>query len=114
MALAFADNAAFHRATVLGMSRPLIEKALGEHFGRPVKLADAPLSAAPGLSLAEEEAQGRVERETSIDARVRAHPAVRTALRMLGGELEHVRVLEAEAEAPPSPPPPVSGGPDES
>ena len=97
VALAFPPEAAFHRATCFGSGRPAIEKALGLHFGVPTRLTEEAL--APGAepkSLAEEELKDRSDREKGIEAKVRAHPAVRAALRILGGELEHVQVLEQE------------------
>ena len=79
--------------------RQLIEKSLSEHFGRPMRLVleDAPdLAARAGLSLAEQEQQSRDAYERSTEAKVRAHAAVRSVLRVLGGEIEHVQVLDKE------------------
>jgi hypothetical protein len=97
VALAFPREAGFHRATVTGSARAQIEKALSEHFGRPTRIveeSDAAAAGTPSFSLAEEEAKERADRERSIEANVREHPAVKTALRILGGQLEHVEVLE--------------------
>lgn len=106
--LAFPKEAAFHRATVTGSGRATIEQALGQHFGRPTRLVDEPseaLCAAAPASFAEEDARQKVDREKGIEAKVRAHPAVRAAMRILGGELEQVQVLErtSPAQADPEP-----------
>ncbi len=97
--LAFPKDAAFHRATVTGTARPVVEKALSDYFGEPTRLIEetseaATASAAP--SMAEEEAQGRADREKGLEAKIRSHPAVRSAMKILRGELEHVQVLERE------------------
>jgi hypothetical protein len=103
IAILFPPGAAFQRSTVMGATKPQVEAALSEHFGRPTKLVEETSATEVPLSIAEEEAQGRRTRERDIDSKVKAHPAVRSALRILGGELEHVRVLEPEAR--PAPPP---------
>lgn len=98
VAVAFPKEASFHRSTVSAQSgKALVEKVLAEHFGAPTRLvieeaADVAAAAAP--SLAEEEAQSRAAHEKSTDQMVRAHPAVRTALRLLGGEVEHIQVFD--------------------
>ena len=98
VALAYPRSASFHKATITAQSgRALIEKALTEHFGAPTRLVveeAAELAAAAAPSLAEEEAKNRDEHEKSTDAMVRAHPAVRAALRHLGGEVEHIQVFD--------------------
>lgn len=83
--------------------RQLIEKSLSEHFGRPMRLIfedAADVAARAGLSLAEQEQQTRDAYERSTEAKVRAHAAVRSVLRALGGEIEHVQVLEKERPPP--------------
>ena len=98
--LAFPKEAAFHRATVTGSGRAAVELTLSQHFGRPTRVIDEPseaLCAAAPASFAEEDARQKVNREKGIEAKVRAHPAVRAAMRILGGELEQVQVLERAA-----------------
>ncbi|MBI3182537.1 MAG: hypothetical protein HYZ28_10395 [Myxococcales bacterium] len=95
VALSFPKDAAFHRATVTASGRALLEKTLSEHFGQPTRIVEEEGEAEP--SLAEEEARDRKARERQAEAEVRAHPAVRSALRILGGEIEYVQVLEEKA-----------------
>ncbi|MFZ5470785.1 MAG: hypothetical protein ACOZIN_15245 [Myxococcota bacterium] len=104
--LAFPRDAAFHRATVTGTARPLVEKALSDHFRCPTRIIEAPADTPAPSSLAEEEARAKAVREKDLEGKVRAHPAVQATLRRLGGEIEFVRVLEEEqpvdgGEAPP-------------
>ncbi|QRK08500.1 DNA polymerase III subunit gamma/tau [Archangium violaceum] len=108
VALAYPPSQGFHKTTVSGSSgRPIVEKALSEHFGRPTKLvvqdcAEADKSAAdvpgaPGtglISIAEQDAQERAAYEKSAEGRVRSHPALRATLKYLGGEIEHIQVYE--------------------
>jgi hypothetical protein len=101
--LAFPPDAGFHRTTVFGMSRQLIEEALTKHFGRPTRVVEetgpqALLGTAP--SIAEEEAKQTAARHSAIDARVAQHPAIRSVLQILGGTVEHVQYLEPVREAP--------------
>jgi len=101
--IAFPADAAFHRTTVFGMSRQLIEDELTRHFGRPTKVAEdnttqALKAAAP--SIAEDEARETSARHSAIDARVSHHPAIKNVLRILGGSVEHVQYLEPVREAP--------------
>jgi hypothetical protein len=101
--LFFPNDAAFHRSTVFGMSRQLIEEELSKHFGRPTKVMEdtspnAHKAAAP--SIAEDEARQTAARHTAIDARVHQHPAIKNVLRILGGTVEHVQYLEPVREAP--------------
>jgi hypothetical protein len=98
--VAYPPSQGFHKVTVTGNGRALIEKALTEHFGRPTRLVvqeatEGEGSAAQGLtSLAEQDAQERTEHERSTEGRVRSHPAVRATLKLLGGEIEHIQVYE--------------------
>jgi len=98
VAIAYPRGSDFHRATITAQSgKALIEKTLAEHFGAPTRLLveEAPeLAAAAAPSLAEEEATSRAAHEKSTGAMVRAHPAVRATLRALGGEVEHIQVLD--------------------
>lgn len=101
--IAFPNDAAFHRSTVFGMSRQLIEEVLTKHFGRPTKVAEDNTSqalAAAAPSIAEDEAKETAARHTAIDAHVAQHPAIRNVLRILGGTVEHVQYLEPVREAP--------------
>jgi hypothetical protein len=110
--LAFPKEAAFHRATVTGSGRATIEQALAQHFGHPMRLVDEPseaLCAAAPPSFAEEDARQKVDREKGIEAKVRAHPAVRAAMRILGAELEQVQVLDRAAPAVADPEPSDEG-----
>lgn len=108
--VSFAPDAAFHRSTVLGMSRAIVEESLSKIFGRPTKILEetgVTNHAAAPKSIAELEASDRQVRETSIDGKVRDHPAVRNVLRFLGGSIEHIQYLEAvkpEAPLPPNAP----------
>lgn len=99
----------FHKSTVSGSAgRAIVEKALAEHFGRPTRLVvqdategePAPGTAAPLVSLAEEAATERAAYERSTEGRVRNHPAVRAALKQLGGEIEHIQVYDAPVRPP--------------
>jgi hypothetical protein len=98
--LAYAPTAAFHRGMVTGSSgRPLVEKALSEHFGRPVKLVVEETTGevtTATLSIAEQDTQARTAHQHNTEGKVRSHPAIRAVLKFLGGEIEHIQVLEAE------------------
>lgn len=98
--IAFPPEAGFHRAQVTGMSRAVVEAELARALKRPIKLVEdtsaQALQAAP-RSIAEEEASDRATREKAINDKVRAHPALRTVVKHLGGALEHVTVLDAPA-----------------
>jgi DNA polymerase-3 subunit gamma/tau len=96
--LAFRPDAGFHRTTVTGQSgRQVVERLLSLHFGRPTRLV-VDDRAAPGgeKSLAELDAEERAEHERATGQSVRSHPAIVATLRILGGELEHIQVLERE------------------
>ncbi|MEW5742237.1 MAG: hypothetical protein AB1938_25195 [Myxococcota bacterium] len=107
--IAFPPDAAFHRTQVIGMSRPLVEAELTKSLGRPGKLVeeafDAQAFAAAPKSIAEVEANDRATREKQIEARVRAHPAVRSVLKHLGGSIEHIQYLEPVTQDAPVAPP---------
>jgi hypothetical protein len=124
VALAYPPSQGFHKTTVAGSSgRPIVEKALSEHFGRPTKLvvqdcaeADkgADAAAAPGtglVSIAEEDAKERAAYEKSTEGRVRSHPAIRATLKYLGGEIEHIQVYDQPARPVAAP---TNDTPDES
>lgn len=95
VALSFSRDSVFHRAQVMGGGRAIVEKALSDHFGQPTRLVEEE-GGSEGPSLAEEEAKGRAARERALLAKVRAHPAVCSTLRILGGEIEHLQILEEE------------------
>ncbi|MBN1204976.1 MAG: DNA polymerase III subunit gamma/tau [Myxococcaceae bacterium] len=98
--LAYAPTAAFHRGMVTGTTgRPQVEKMLAEHFGRPMKLAVEEATgegASSTLSIAEQESQARAAHAQNTEGKVRTHPAIRAVLKFLGGEIEHIQVLEPE------------------
>lgn len=119
VAIAFQVAHGFHKATVVtASSKATIEKCFSQHFGRPtvlkVETAPAPApgtasangvagaNALPGPSIAEQEQEVRRRRDQETEATVRTHPAVRAALKLLGGEIEHIQMLE------PAPPPSLS------
>jgi len=95
--VAFPTDAGFHRATVFGHARAEIEATLGKHLGAATKLVEEKSEAAwqgAPRSVAEQEADDKATRERAIEAKVRANPAVLSVLKILGGNLEHVQVLE--------------------
>lgn len=95
----YTPAASFHRTQVAsGTGRALVEKALSEHFGRPTRLTveDAVGEAANTPSLAEQDAQARTAHQHTTEGKVRSHPAIRAVLKHLGGEIEHIQVLEPE------------------
>ena len=98
--LGFLPSAGFHRTAVTSPGgKATVDKALAEHFGRPVKLTVQEVSAEDtrmGLSIAEQDAQSRAAHEKSTEGKVRTHPAVRAVLKYLGGEIEHIQVYEPE------------------
>jgi len=104
VAIAFRPDAGFHRTTVTGQSgRPVVERLLSVHFGRPTRLVvdETPGAATGGKTLAELDAEARAEHERATGQSVRNHPAILATLRILGGELEHIQVLEHERTGAP-------------
>lgn len=104
VAIAFRGDASFHRTTVTGQSgRPVVERLLSAHFGQPTRLVvDETAGAAAGVkSVAELDAEARAEHERATGQSVRNHPAILATLRILGGELEHIQVLERERTGAP-------------
>ena len=102
--IAFRPDAGFHRTTVMGQSgRPVVERLLSTHFGRPTRLVvdEAAGGAAGPKTLAEIDAEARAEHERATGQSVRNHPAILATLRILGGELEHIQVLEHERTGAP-------------
>jgi len=101
LTIGFTPEAGFHRSTVSGNGKAVIEKTLSDLFRQPVRIsvAQAPAgsaSVAPTLSVAEEEANARVTREKTAEHKLRSHPAVRAALQILGGQIEHIQVLDKD------------------
>lgn len=97
-AITFAPEAGFHR-TQVQRARPDIEAALAAHFGGAVRLVveeSAAASAAP--SPAEEAASAEAERLAKRTRHAREQPAVLAAVRVLGGSVEDVRILDPAAE----------------
>jgi hypothetical protein len=104
VAVGYTPKDGFHKTTVAGNGRATVEKALSEHFGRPTKLvvqdvSEADKAAGPDagaglISIAEQDAQERTAYEKSTEGRVRGHPALRSALKFLGGEIEHIQVYD--------------------
>lgn len=96
--IAFPPGAGFHRTTVFGSARPEIEKLISTALGQATRLQEdtsaRALAAAP-KSIAEQELSDRTARENSIDARIRVHPAVQNVLRLFGGQIENIQVLDA-------------------
>jgi len=98
--LSFSKEAAFHKSTVAGVARPQIEKLASERLGRPVRirLVDAAATGRPApLSPAEEEAKEKADRDKRVADMVRAHPAVSAALEILGGEIEHIEIVQPKS-----------------
>lgn len=103
VSIAYTRQAEFHRTVISGSGKVMVEKALSDFFGRPTKLTietSAEIANAAAKSLAEEETVIRQERERGADRQVRTHPAILSTLRILGGEIEHVQVVEPERPAP--------------
>ncbi|QSQ19402.1 DNA polymerase III subunit gamma/tau [Pyxidicoccus parkwayensis] len=98
--LGFLPTAGLHKMAVSSAAgKATIDKALAEHFGRPVKLSFQdinPEDSRATLSLAEQDAQSRANHEKTTEGKVRGHPAIRAVLKFLGGEIEHIQVYEPE------------------
>jgi hypothetical protein len=106
--ISFPKEAAFHRATIMGPNRALVESLLAGHFGHSISLVEVAVDAASPVfkSIAETEEAVRLNREEAIERKVRSHVAVQAVLSHLGGAIEHIQVLEvptsAGAPLPPS------------
>lgn len=97
--LYFPPAAAFHRTVVFAQSgKATIEKLLAAALLRPTRLlsTEVPPAGTEAASIGETEARQRVQREKDADEGIRGHPSVRAVLRVLGGEIEHVQVLDQE------------------
>lgn len=103
LTLAFTKQSSFHRGFVAGSGRTQIEQLLCAHLGRPVKLRveEGSSNIAAPLSPAEREAEEKDARSREIHARVRSHAAVEASLRLLGGEIEQIQLLDVERPTPP-------------
>ena len=104
VAIAFRPDAGFHRTTVTGQSgRAVVERLLSVHFGRPSppRASRRRPAESGGKTLAELDAEARAEHERATGQSVRNHPAILATLRILGGELEHIQVLEHERTGAP-------------
>lgn len=103
LTLAFTKQSSFHRGFVAGSGRTQIEQLLCAHLGRPVKLRveEGSSNTAAPLSPAEREAEEKDARSREIHARVRSHAAVEASLRLLGGEIEQIQLLDVERPTPP-------------
>jgi len=103
--IAFPKDADFHRATVTGgIGKQIIDEAVTSQLGSGTRLVvdqNAAAEAAP--SIAEQEAKERAAHERGVESRVRNHPATQAAMRILGGELEHIQVLERDRPDVPEP-----------
>ncbi|RKH59372.1 DNA polymerase III subunit gamma/tau [Corallococcus aberystwythensis] len=117
--LGFPPSAAFHKAAVTAQAgKQTVDAALASHFGRAVKLTitDVPqnqdaLPGGMGQSLSEQDTQSRATHEKTTEGKVRSHAAVRSILKMLGGEIEHIQVYEPER--PPANLPDVPAAPED-
>ena len=101
--IAFPADAAFHRSQVIGMSRPMVEGELTRSLGRTIKFVEdtsVQAFASAAKSIAEVEATDRSTRERGIEDKVKAHPALRSVLKHLGGSLEHISYLEPATRLP--------------
>ena len=76
---------------------------ISTHFGRPTRLVldETPGAASGAKTLADIDAEARAEHERATGQSVRNHPAILATLRILGGELEHIQVLERERTGAP-------------
>jgi hypothetical protein len=114
LALAFTPSAGFHKASITAATaKATIEKLLEGHFGRPTQLKvetqATPTETESAPTIAEQEASAKATRERETEFQLRSHPALKATLKILGGEVEHIQILE------PVPPPAVEPtAPDES
>lgn len=95
--LVFPLAAGFHRVTVVGTAKSSIERLLTEHFGRPFRLrieekTDGILLSP--FSPAERDATHKAAHEKTTEDAVRNHESVISTLRILGGEIEDIRMLQ--------------------
>jgi DNA polymerase-3 subunit gamma/tau len=82
------------RAALLAAEKITVDALLTAHFGPPTQLRICEgEEAGSELSIAEREAQGTAERTATVKATALDSAAVKEALRLLGGQVEEVRVL---------------------
>jgi cysteine sulfinate desulfinase/cysteine desulfurase-like protein len=89
-----------------GMFRRQVERSLKEAEAAISKVTGAPAglsietvtAAESAPSIAEEETERTRAREAKIMRDSREHPAVLRAMKLLGGVVEHIRVLDEEQE----------------
>ncbi len=105
--LGYRPQEGFHRLQLTSATgKAIVDKALAEHFGRPMKLVfEETAGDVATQSIAEEEASSRAAHEKSTEGKVRSHPAIRSVLKLLGGEVEHIQIYEPERPAVAAPPP---------
>lgn len=105
--LGYRPQEGFHRLQLTSSTgKGIVDKALAEHFGRPMKLVfEETAGDVATQSIAEEEAHSRAAHEKSTEGKVRSHPAIRSVLKLLGGEVEHIQIYEPERPAVAAPPP---------
>lgn len=106
--VSFGQAHSFHRATVFGTARADVEKILALALAAPHRLVEETSQqawAAAPRSIAELEADDRATRERNIDGRARDSHEVRSILRLLGGSIEHIQVLDPPAPEEPALPP---------
>jgi len=100
--IAYARNTFYWDAARDPELRLLIDQALADQFGVKVSFVVAPLDAAGSedavASLAELAAAKRRERVREIKNAALAHPAVRGAIDILGGEVSEVKPLARELD----------------
>lgn len=77
------------------------EAALARVAGAPMRLTLESVSAGDATpSVAQEDSARERAREEQAEREGREHPAVLAALRILGGAVEHIRVLEPDGDGP--------------
>lgn len=108
--LSFPRSAAFHRATVAGSGQPALEREVSQLLGAPTRIVldDTKNAAGASPSLVEHEESQRAARERTVENQVRQHPAVQASIRILGGEIERIDILEDRRS--PDPETPADGG----
>ena len=110
--LSFPGSAAFHRATVAGSGQAALEREVSQLLGAPTRIVlDDTKNGSAGASpsLVEHEESQRAARERTVESKVRQHPAIQASIRILGGEIESIDVLEARRS--PDPDAPADSGP---
>ena len=99
--LAFApQDGMFRRQTERSLkdAEAAIAKVLGRAAGLVVETLGAAAIAEAAPSIAEEDTERTREREETAKRETREHPNVLAAMRLLGGAIEFVKILEEEQE----------------